>query len=281
MKQNKFAIHPVFLHFLKPSTESLYREYILARNLTFTRIAWGIVIVLAAVFSLLDRHFFGENAGLVLMFRLGIIFVAITALFFSKNKKLTHLMDWNGFVFVLLLGMFCHALVLLDTTKGFSIYFTGLFLIFPGVFCTTGIGFRFSVFALILVSFVFDILFGIISPIQLSLFVTYNMFLGGMLLIYIFLSFIVETIFRKNYITSEKLRDSLNEVRQLSGLLPICAKCKKIRDDKGYWQQVETYIQAHSQAEFSHGMCPTCLEDVYGDKKWYQKMKKKNEISED
>ena len=59
------------------------------------------------------------------------------------------------------------------------------------------------------------------------------------------------------------LHDALANVKSLSGLLPICASCKKIRDDKGYWSQVESYIQKHSEAKFSHGMCPDCL------KKWY------------
>ena len=59
------------------------------------------------------------------------------------------------------------------------------------------------------------------------------------------------------------LQDALANVKSLSGLLPICASCKKIRDDKGYWSQVESYIQKHSEARFSHGMCPDCI------KKWY------------
>ena len=49
------------------------------------------------------------------------------------------------------------------------------------------------------------------------------------------------------------------EVRRLQGLLPICAQCKKIRDDKGYWREVEDYVREHSEAEFSHGLCPECL----------------------
>jgi hypothetical protein len=49
----------------------------------------------------------------------------------------------------------------------------------------------------------------------------------------------------------------------LRGLLPICASCKKIRDDKGYWNQMETYIEAHSEADFSHGVCPECMERLY------------------
>jgi PAS domain S-box-containing protein len=59
--------------------------------------------------------------------------------------------------------------------------------------------------------------------------------------------------------TVADLRLALDNVQALSGLLPICGSCKKIRDDDGYWQQVEDYISAHSGAEFSHSLCPECL----------------------
>jgi hypothetical protein len=62
-----------------------------------------------------------------------------------------------------------------------------------------------------------------------------------------------------------ELKDTLCKVKTLSGLLPICASCKKIRDDKGYWNQIESYIQEHSRAEFTHGMCPECLKKLYPD----------------
>jgi PAS domain S-box-containing protein len=71
------------------------------------------------------------------------------------------------------------------------------------------------------------------------------------------------------------LEKALSEVKTLSGLLPICASCKKVRDDKGYWNQIELYIQRNSDAKFSHGMCPECSDDFYGDQDWYKKMKKK------
>ncbi|HKW30152.1 MAG TPA: PAS domain S-box protein [Verrucomicrobiae bacterium] len=58
----------------------------------------------------------------------------------------------------------------------------------------------------------------------------------------------------------EELTESLKQVRTLSGLLPICASCKRIRDDQGYWQQVETYIAQHTNADFTHGICPECLD---------------------
>ena len=60
-----------------------------------------------------------------------------------------------------------------------------------------------------------------------------------------------------------ELEASLADVKRLSGLLPICASCKRIRDDGGYWQQVESYISGHSEAEFSHGLCPECANRLY------------------
>jgi len=62
-----------------------------------------------------------------------------------------------------------------------------------------------------------------------------------------------------------ELQDSLAKINTLSGLVPICSKCKKVRDDKGYWSQVEDYVHAHSNAEFSHSLCPECVEKLYPD----------------
>ncbi|MDD5765631.1 MAG: histidine kinase N-terminal 7TM domain-containing protein [Candidatus Marinimicrobia bacterium] len=60
-----------------------------------------------------------------------------------------------------------------------------------------------------------------------------------------------------------KLQEAKNQVKMLSGLLPICTNCKKIRDDQGYWHNVEEYIQKHSEADFTHGICPDCMEKYY------------------
>ena len=60
-----------------------------------------------------------------------------------------------------------------------------------------------------------------------------------------------------------ELKDALYTVKTLSGFLPICASCKKIRDDAGYWNQIESYIQTHSEAQFSHSICPDCAKKIY------------------
>jgi PAS domain S-box-containing protein len=61
------------------------------------------------------------------------------------------------------------------------------------------------------------------------------------------------------------LQSALDEIKVLRGILPICSKCKKIRDDSGYWEQIESYIDKHSDAKFSHGICPDCIKELYPD----------------
>jgi len=60
-----------------------------------------------------------------------------------------------------------------------------------------------------------------------------------------------------------RLEAALAEIKQLSGLLPICSGCKKIRDDEGYWQQLEQYFSNHSDVRFTHGVCPDCIKKIY------------------
>ena len=62
-----------------------------------------------------------------------------------------------------------------------------------------------------------------------------------------------------------QLEEALANVKQLKGLLPICASCKRIRDDRGYWNQIEEYIRKHTEAEFTHGLCPECARKLYPD----------------
>jgi|GEM_PF-134431 len=67
-----------------------------------------------------------------------------------------------------------------------------------------------------------------------------------------------------------KMEAALKEVSTLQGLIPICANCKKIRNDKGYWERVETYISQRTEAKFSHGLCEECVQKLYGKEKWFK-----------
>ena len=74
--------------------------------------------------------------------------------------------------------------------------------------------------------------------------------------------------------TMEELQKAGSEINLLQGLLPICSSCKRIRDDSGYWEQIESYVQSHSNATFTHGICPECSDQLYGKEDWYIDMKK-------
>ncbi|NOR44100.1 MAG: hypothetical protein GQ534_00810 [Candidatus Delongbacteria bacterium] len=74
---------------------------------------------------------------------------------------------------------------------------------------------------------------------------------------------------------NEELKKALAEVKQLQELLPICANCRKVRDEKGYWNQIEEYIESHTDSKFTHGICHECEEELYGDEEWYQRKRAK------
>ncbi|HVN95760.1 MAG TPA: hypothetical protein VMT62_04990, partial [Syntrophorhabdaceae bacterium] len=66
-----------------------------------------------------------------------------------------------------------------------------------------------------------------------------------------------------------ELQEALAKIKTLSGFIPICASCKKIRDDRGYWNQLENYIREHSDADFTHGYCPDCMKKLFPE--YYEK----------
>ncbi len=87
-----------------------------------------------------------------------------------------------------------------------------------------------------------------------TFFISFILFIGFLNIIPLFLN--------RNQLI-EDLESAISEVKTLHGLIPICSSCKKIRDDQGYWRQVETYIHEHSNVEFTHGLCPDCIKKIY------------------
>ena len=98
--------------------------------------------------------------------------------------------------------------------------------------------------------------------------ISIGLVLAGVLLAVAIAFFTVRHVLKvENVLVHERneLQKALSEIKTLSGLLPICASCKMIRDDKGYWNQIEAYIRDRSEAEFSHSICPKCAERLYAD----------------
>ena len=73
----------------------------------------------------------------------------------------------------------------------------------------------------------------------------------------------IDRLNREKDLNIKELNIALDEIKTLRGIIPICASCKKIRDDTEHWSQLETYIKEHSEADFSHGICPECAEELY------------------
>lgn len=113
---------------------------------------------------------------------------------------------------------------------------------------------------------------GIVAKIDLAEvrepFIRAGLWSGGIALVLILVGTgifikVSEPIIRKLYTTVFKLEKALGEVKTLKGIVPICSFCKKVRDDKGFWDQVEVYVSQHTNADFSHGVCPECMEKHY------------------
>lgn len=88
-----------------------------------------------------------------------------------------------------------------------------------------------------------------------------------LLILIVVFSFRIDKAARERENIILELQDALAEVRTLRGIIPICSVCKKVRDDKGFWSQIESYIKDHSEADFSHSICPECTKKLYPDLK--------------
>ena len=153
----------------------------------------------------------------------------------------------------------------LHTADGWQILFFGLVLIFFGTLIDITDNFtelnRFVI--------VGD------TPVQAFLEKIVGYLLGFMLLAVGIWRWLPKVIEHQEMVAAN-LKKAKDEVNILRGLLPICASCKDIRDDKGYWKQIEAYITEHSDAKFSHSICPSCMEKLYPDA--YERIKERESM---
>lgn len=77
------------------------------------------------------------------------------------------------------------------------------------------------------------------------------------------ITYLLLRLLQRSHRQQQDLVKALAEVRELKGLLPVCAGCKKVRDDDGYWEQMDVYIHKHTRAEITHGLCPACVDQYY------------------
>lgn len=97
--------------------------------------------------------------------------------------------------------------------------------------------------------------------------------------LFVLVAFVIYNRYRIKARAHKEIVQALERITTLQGLLPICASCKKIRDDGGYWHQVEAYVEQHSEAEFSHGLCPECAKSLYPGRPRRRRRKSSGELS--
>lgn len=280
MTTDRFSYHNLSLIFTEDEVESQYQQTVLRNTRKLNFAGWFIAFFLSFSFGFLDKFFFPENYQTIMIVRSLYIALTLIMIFVNSSKGIKNIQLFNSSIFILATGCFSIFLIACNNLQIFSPYFAGIFFIFTGIFFTAGFGFKHSFFSILLIVICFEVTFGIVFKLETPLFLIYNFFIFSMFLVFSFVDYLVEHLLRGNFITSSKLEESLRDVKKLSGLLPICSSCKKIRDDKGYWKELETYIQKYSDVLFSHSLCQNCAEDIYGNEKWFDKDRLKQNIKE-
>jgi hypothetical protein len=253
-------------------------------SLQLIRVAILIGLFLYSLFGILDAMLLSEAKKIVWIIRYGVVCPTILSVYlfsFSRHFK----QYWQAALALgtLVAGLGIIGMIVLAPPLNFS-YYVGLVLI---IFCCyTFVRIRFIWATLVCWTIV---LFYQVAAIQIGetathILVSNNFFFISANIVGMFASYSIEHYARKNFylvrlLEDEKrksdeankqleskvleLKEASNKIKTLKGLLPICAKCKKIRDDKGYWNQIEEYMKEHAGVEFSHGICPECMQQLY------------------
>ncbi|MBV1878995.1 MAG: hypothetical protein KUG79_15250 [Pseudomonadales bacterium] len=263
--QDKYLRHRLTLNFLNPETELSYRKHIVELTTNFCRFAWTLFLLAMTGFALLDSTLFPADYKTILGLRLFIILISATMLSATFIPKLRPLLLLSSAIFISIICLFSIFLTSLKSPTDINPYFLGIFFSIGGILILPGIGFISSVWAMAISLGLFLIITGVFSPVSQMQFIVHCIFLPPVFVIFTYGAYVIERIARQNYSVSARLEESLEEVKALSGLLPICASCKSIRNDQGYWAGLECYFAEHSELEFSHGICPPCMFKLYPD----------------
>jgi len=262
--------------------ELKYRQHYLKQDVFQVNIGISIITILIAIFIYSDYSILGNSPELSNLLTQKILFIlfSVFTIYFIRKKNKVNLTD--GFIFFYILVLTILNYNTINTRPPEYAYYNivnvigilGFYIVMPN---------RLELQTL--ASIIYSIVFIVI--------ITHNRVFHSLpTIIVIWASFITANIIgiiiswrfqisrRRHYnmwlnekALKDKLQLALDNIKTLQGLLPICSNCKKIRDDKGYWSQIETYIENHSDVHFSHSLCGDCSDKLYGDNDWYKKIK--------
>ncbi len=271
--------------------EEEFREFFYDSSLQLFR--WGFIIgiVLYSLFGLLDALSVPEQKEEIWFIRYTLVCpLLFLGVLYSYHPSFRRY--WQAVTALLITGAglgVIAMLVIIPPPTRYTYYVGLLLVIFYG---TAFINMRFlwaSATAIFLIA-AFEVVSFALFQVPLDTFLQQNFFALTTLIIGLFTAYSKEFSYRRNFLllrrlyeekakVSQKhkelqrllheLKSAHNEIKTLSGLIPICSRCKKIRDDQGYWNQLESYLTTHSDVSFSHSICPECARELYGGEKWF------------
>jgi len=260
--------HWLTLAFTRDDLEETFLREHAAKSVVQARVAAAMAVALYAGFGALDAAIIPDARPFAWLIRFGVVcplwglYLALT--FWSGFPRL---MQPLGAALGFVSGAGIVAMIAVAGRPGSDLYYAGLLLV--SAFVTTFLRLRFWVAALTCWSLtgLYAAVLALGSTAPVALLVNNLTFLAAINVICMSAGYAMERSARDDFLQRRLIADqagslaeALSRVKVLKGLLPICAWCRKVRDDRGYWRQIESYVSAHTDASFSHGMCPDCAD---------------------
>ena len=264
----KPSFAPLTGEFTDPGLEREFRNHYFGESRWLIGLSFSILAAALVVFTVNDLRVEGAGPFSIVLLLCRIAFLITCAiLLLNVNKLSARAVDYWLFVVLCAVGAFQ---LVVETTRpasytgyiGISVMFIQtIYVVIPiPMRLQFAAAFSFSIGEMI----VFKMFHADAHPLN-HLTIPLSLFVANVIGVVVARRFAQFRRTQFHMMLSEKegrrlIEEAMANIRTLSGLLPICSRCKKVRDDRGYWNTVETYISEHSNAEFSHGFCPTCLE---------------------
>ena len=272
--------------------EKEFREFLYRNSLTLFR--WAIIlgILLYAGFGILDALYDPAHKEEFWFIRFAIVCPVLTlGLLYSFHNSFKRYWQFVSSFLVFVAGIGVNAMLIIADPPTRYTYYVGIILVvfYGSAFINTQ--FKWAASTSLTLILCYEISAVTLCHVPFPTLLQQSFFAVTALIIAFFSSYSRELAFRKNFyllkkLSAEKkkvseknkelerilmrLKNAQNEIKTLTGLIPICAKCKKIRDDQGYWNQLEAYLSTHTDLEFSHSICPACAKELYGNEKWFK-----------
>lgn len=248
------------------------------KSIRLFRIALLLGCGFYAIFGILDALLLPEIKERIWFIRFAVVCPAlITGVVFSYSSIFSRCWQLVLSIIMLLAGLGIIAMIVLAPPPVNYTYYAGLMLVLVYSYTVPRARFLWASATCWTLVICYEITAFMIIDTPVNILINNNFFFISANLIGMIASYLMEYSARKNYYLFhllEKVNDKLQEknlaleqalenVKTLSGFIPICMHCKKIRDDQGYWNQLENYISSRSEAQFSHSLCPDCMKRLY------------------